>query len=243
MQSNTYSGHVLITGATSGVGLATLKEFHDKGYFVYFTYKVSVEKALEIEENFPNTKSFQLDLSSNFNIKSFFKKINKLNIKLDALINNAAQTKFINQDKQNSFNEDDFLYYVQINLVSCYAMIFHAKKIMNLGASIVNIASVAAFNGIGSNIAYSASKAGIVNLTKSLSRQYKGFVRVNAVAPGLLKTSLTSNFPEKYFESYKDSTSMGELASVEDIANVVYSLVCTMKFVNGQCIVVDGGCV
>ena len=108
MQSNIYSGYVLITGATSGIGFATLREFHDKGYFVYFTYKKNVKKAVEIEGEFSNTKSFQLDLSSNFNIKSFFKKINKLNIKLDALINNAAQTKFINQDKQNSFNEDRF---------------------------------------------------------------------------------------------------------------------------------------
>lgn len=243
MQSNIYSGYVLITGATSGIGFATLREFHDKGYFVYFTYKKNVEKAVEIEGEYSNTKSFQLDLSSNSNIQSFFKKFNNLNIKLDVLINNAAQTKFINEDEKNSFNEDDFLNYVQINLVSSYAMIFHAKKIMSQHASVVNIASVAAFNGIGSNIAYSASKAGIVNLTKSLSRQYKGDVRVNAVAPGLLKTSLTSNFPEKYFESYKNSTAMGKLASAKDVANVIISIVCKMKFVNGQTIVVDGGCV
>ena len=136
-----------------------------------------------------------------------------------------------------------FLEYVQINLVSSYAMIFHARKFMNNNASIVNIASVAAFNGVGSNISYSASKAGIVNLTKSLSKQYKGQIRVNAVAPGLLKTKLTKEFPEKYFDNYKKSTAMGRLASAKDVSDVIVSIVCTMKFVNGQTIVVDGGCV
>jgi 3-oxoacyl-[acyl-carrier protein] reductase len=243
MRSNSCLGAVLITGATSGIGFATLKEFHRKGYFVYFTFCSSAKKAKEIEKEFRNTKSFQLDLSSNINIRSFFENLSKFNIQLDALINNATQTKFINQEEQDFFDEDAFLNYVQINLVSSYAMIFHARKLMTHGSSVVNIASVAAFNGVGSNIAYSASKAGIVNLTKSLSRQYKGSIRVNAVAPGLLKTKLTKEFPEKYFENYKKSTAMGELASAKDVSDVIVSLVCTMKFVNGQSIIVDGGCV
>ncbi len=243
MRSNSCLGAVLITGATSGIGFATLKEFHRKGYFVYFTFCSSAKKAIEIEKEFRNTKSFQLDLSSNINIRSFFENLSKFNIQLDALINNATQTKFINQEEQDFFDEDAFLNYVQINLVSSYAMIFHARKLMTHGSSVVNIASVAAFNGVGSNIAYSASKAGIVNLTKSLSRQYKGSIRVNAVAPGLLKTKLTKEFPEKYFENCKKSTAMGELASAKDVSDVIVSLVCTMKFVNGQSIIVDGGCV
>ena len=122
-------------------------------------------------------------------------------------------------------------------------MIFHAEKIMSPTSNIVNLASVAAINGVGSNIAYSASKAGIVNLTKSLSKKFKGRIRVNSVAPGLLKSNLTNNFPEEYFESYKNLTSMGRLATSDEIADVIISIVCDMKFVNGQCIVVDGGCV
>ena len=106
MQSNSCVGSILITGATSGIGFATLKEFHNKGYFVYFTFCSSADRAVEIEKEFPNTKSFQLDLSSNINIRSFFKEFDKLNIQLDALINNAAQTKFISQEEQDFFNED-----------------------------------------------------------------------------------------------------------------------------------------
>jgi 3-oxoacyl-[acyl-carrier protein] reductase len=243
MKSEKYTGYVLITGATSGIGLSTLKKFHNKGYFVFFTYKNNENKATQIENAFSNSKSFQLDLSSNSNIKSFFEKFNKLKVKLDVLINNAAQTKFIDSNIENSFDEIDFLENVQINLVSVYAMIFHAEKIMSPASNIVNLASVAAINGVGSNIAYSASKAGIVNLTKSLSKKFKGKIRVNSVAPGLLKSNLTKNFPEEYFESYKNLTSMGRLANADEIADVIISIVCDMKFVNGQCIVVDGGCV
>jgi 3-oxoacyl-[acyl-carrier protein] reductase len=243
MINEKFTGYVLITGATSGIGLSTLKKFHEKGYFVFFTYKENSHKAVQIENENLNSKSFQLDLISNSNIKSFFENFNKLDIKLDVLINNAAQTKFINPNLNSSFDEEDFLESVQINLVSVYAMIFHAAKIMNSQSNIINLASVAAINGVGSNIAYSASKAGIVNLTKSLSKKYKGKIRVNSVAPGLLKSNLTKNFPEEYFESYKSLTSMGRLASTDEIADVIFSLVCDMKFVNGQCIVVDGGCV
>jgi 3-oxoacyl-[acyl-carrier protein] reductase len=243
MKNSSCIGTILVTGATSGIGFAALREFHDKGYFIYFTYCKNVDKAIAIENGFPNTKSLQLDLSSNNNVQIFYKKLAEFNVKLDALINNAAQTEFISQDKQEFFNEDEFLHYTQVNLVSTYAMIFHASKIMDYGASIVNVASVAAFNGVGSNVSYSASKAGIVNLTKSLSRQYKGRIRVNAVAPGLLRTELTKEFPGEYFSSYENSTSMGKLASDKDIADVITSLVCTMKFINGQTIIVDGGCV
>lgn len=243
MKSEKYTGYVLITGATSGIGLSTLKKFHNKGYFVFFTFKNNENKATQIENAFLNSKSFQLDLSSNSNIKSFFEKFNKIEVKLDVLINNAAETKFIDSNIENSFDEIDFLENVQINLVSVYAMIFHAEKIMSPTSNIVNLASVAAINGVGSNIAYSASKAGIVNLTKSLSKKFKGRIRVNSVAPGLLKSNLTNNFPEEYFESYKNLTSMGRLATSDEIADVIISIVCDMKFVNGQCIVVDGGCV
>ena len=243
MQSKNFTGYVLITGATSGIGFASLKKFHSKGYFVFFTYRNNLNKATQIENEFENSQSFQLDLSSNANVKSFFESFNNLKIKLDVLINNAAETKFINQNINNSFDENDFLENVQINLVSVFAMIFHAEKIMTSNSNIVNLASIAAINGIGSNIAYSASKAGIVNLTKSLSKQFKGKIRVNAVAPGLIKSNLTKNFPLEYFESYKNLTSMGRLATTDEIADVIISIVCDMKFINGQCIVVDGGCV
>mgnify|MGYP000624968994 CR=1 FL=1 len=243
MQNKQLKGYVLITGATSGIGYATLKDFHSMGYFVYFTFNRNKDKSIEIERKFPNSQSFQLDLSSNNNIKLFFKRLSKLDVHLDALVNNAAQTNFIDHTKGQELDEDEFLKLTQINLVSTYAMIYHSSKIMNINASVVNVSSVAAFNGIGSNVAYSASKAGIVNLTKSLSRQYKGVIRINAVAPGLLITSLTENFPKEYFENYKKSTSMGKLTEPEDVADVIVSLICTMKFVNGQCIIVDGGCV
>ena len=130
MPSDSCIGSILITGATSGIGFATLKEFHNRGYFIYFTYFQNVKRALEIEKELPNTKAFQLNLTDNANIRSFFKLFCKLNVHLDALINNAAQTKFVSQDDVKLFDDDEFSYYVQINLVSIYAMIFYFKKLL-----------------------------------------------------------------------------------------------------------------
>lgn len=234
---------ILITGATSGIGFETLKNFHNIGYNVYFTYKNNKKKAYEIESNFSNTKSFHLDLSNNNNIKKFFLKFKKLNLRIDVLVNNAAETIFIEKKNVNLFNENDFLYYVQINLVSVYSVIYNSMNLLNRNASIINLSSVAAFNGIGSNLAYSASKAGVNNLTKSLARQFKGKFRVNSVAPGLLRTNLTNSFPEKYFKNYQNLTPQNKLLNPKDIAEVILSLACDMKNINGQCIVVDGGCI
>ena len=124
MSKNEIAGSILISGATSGIGFETLKLFHSRGYYVYFTFKNNKKSAKNIEKNYKNTKSFRLDLSKNINIKNFYQNFKKLNIKLDALINNAAETSFIKSNDKYTLNENYFLHLVQINLVSVYSMIY-----------------------------------------------------------------------------------------------------------------------
>jgi len=109
----------------------------------------------------------------------------------------------------------------------------------NDGGSIINISSIAGVNGVGSSMAYSASKAGVICLTKSLARTLAPEIRVNTIAPGFVDSRWTADWPE-YKEMHEKATPMKRVALPNDVADAAIFLVHS-DFVTGQVIVVDGG--
>jgi 3-oxoacyl-[acyl-carrier protein] reductase len=105
---------------------------------------------------------------------------------------------------------------------------------------IINITSVAGLMGLGSSIAYAASKAAAISLTKSLARVMAPEVRVNGIAPGIVLTRWVEG-QEDHVQRLARGTPMGRIATAEDVSEVVYALITQAGFVTGQSIVVDGG--
>lgn len=106
---------------------------------------------------------------------------------------------------------------------------------------IVNISSIAGIYGIGSNVAYCASKAAIDSMTRSLARALAPKIRVVSVSPGFVEGEYTKSFDPKFLQNQMDNTPLGRFATGADVANVVYSLATTMTFSTGNIITVDGG--
>ena len=161
---------------------------------------------------------------------------------LEVLVNNAGWTKYIQSNHLETLTEELFNKIININLISVFNCIRSAIPLMDKEDNcIINISSIAGYNGIGSNIAYCASKAGINSLTKSFAKLLGPNIRVNGIAPGLTETDLTKRAPLDYIKNQKNITPLERLATPNDIADVALSIVNDMKFVNGKTIVVDGG--
>jgi 3-oxoacyl-[acyl-carrier protein] reductase len=109
------------------------------------------------------------------------------------------------------------------------------------GALIVNISSVAAISGIGSNVAYCASKAAVDSITRSLARALAPKIRVVSVSPGWVLGDYTQNIDPEYLQTQIDKTPLTRLASVEDVSNTVLALATHLTFTTGSIIPVDGG--
>jgi 3-oxoacyl-[acyl-carrier protein] reductase len=135
---------------------------------------------------------------------------------------------------------------MQTNVRGTFAMIRAMQPLLSspLGAGgglIVNISSVAAISGIGSNVAYCASKAAIDSITRSLARALAPKVRVVSVSPGWVLGDYTHNIDPEYLQTQIDKTPLGRLASSEDVANTVLALATHLTFTTGSIIPVDGG--
>ena len=230
--------NILITGGTSGIGNAILNEFHQNKWNVYFTFSKSKINAKKIENNYKNTQSLNLDLNSKSSIDKIKKKINN---KLDCLILNAADTVFVDKNNFKKLTPDLFEKYININLIAQYRIIYNLLEILNDNCNIILISSIASKNGVGSNVAYSSSKAGLNNLAISLSKILGERIQINCIAPGLMKTKFTSQFSYKYFKEYKLKTPSKKLTTPKNIAEIALSICLNFKNFTGQTIFVDGG--
>ena len=236
----------LISGGSRGIGRAIAIKLAQSGYDIAITYHQATEEAdktlSELTKAGANAFKIKADFSKQGEVANAFKQFSKVFNCLDVLINNAGWTQYIEHKKLDDLTEDIFDKIISIHFKSVFQCCSEAIKLMkNDSGTIINITSIAAYNAVGSNIAYCAAKAATNNMTKSLSRALGPKIRVNGIAPGLTETDMTLSAPAAYRKEQTEITALNRLATPEDIADTALSLIETMTFVNGKTIIVDGG--
>ncbi len=229
------SKNVLVTGVSSGIGTAICEKLIHEGYTVYGTFNTGEEKAETLKSKYKDQLNiFQADFSKRSQTLSLISKLS--NVKFVAIVNNAGMIEF---EDFEDFDYDIWDKTLEVNLTA--PLLFAQKLAENIskGGAVVNIASTDGATGSFSSMAYSASKAALINLTKSLGNNLglKG-IRVIAVAPGWVDTGMSTE------ESYEAAslTPLGRNGTPEEVAEFVAFLITEKaSFINGACLVIDGG--
>jgi len=239
----------LVTGGGTGVGRAITLMLAQLGASVAVNYSKSQRDAeatvADAKQLSVRAVTVQADVADDAQVHRMVDRVTQELGTVDILINNAAFTRFTDQADLYALSQQDWNRTFSVNVNGaffCCRAVAPMMKARGWGR-IVNISSVAAFSGKGSSIAYAASKAAIISITKSLARVLGPEVTVNAIAPGLIETRWIANHPrlEEIRESYVKETVLGRVLKPEDIAEVAVSLITSMNLVTGQTIVVDAG--
>ena len=236
----------LVTGGSRGIGRAVAVRLAKLGLQVYLTYVSRPEDAgavcEEIKANGGEATSFLLDVGDREAVAAFFKDHIKDKVFLKALVNNAGLTKdgFLIRMKDADWDK-----VIAVNLSGAFTCLREAAKIMarQRAGRIVNIASVVGQTGNVGQANYTASKAGLLGLTKTAALELAGRgVTVNAVAPGFITTDMTKDLPEKVVDGFVERIPLKRMGSPEDVASAVAWLVSDdSSYVTGQCLCVNGG--
>jgi 3-oxoacyl-[acyl-carrier protein] reductase len=235
----------LITGGAGGIGSAISRKFAESGYSVIITYNSDREKAEKLLISLPkgNHAIFQAPTTNPEMLKELAEFVEDKYGKLDVLINNAGITTPVKHDDLEGLTDEWIDKIMQTNVRGTFAMIRAMQTCLEKSeeALIVNISSVAATSGIGSNVAYCASKAAIDSITRSLARALAPKIRVVSVSPGWVLGEYSKNIDPVYLQTQIDKTPLGRLAIAEDVANTVLALATHLTFTTGSIIPVDGG--
>lgn len=236
----------LVTGASRGIGRGIAKKLASLGAIVLVNYNGSEEKAravaAEIVKGGGQAQCVGCDVSDFAACGSMIEEIIKEYGRVDILVNNAGVTR---DNLIMRMSEEDYDRVLDTNLKGAFNTIRHLSKhfLKQRSGKIVNISSVSGVLGNAGQANYSASKAGLIGLTKSVARELASRgVCVNAVAPGFIDTDMTQALSEKAREAGVAAVPMGKMGSVEDIAETVAFLAGDRSnYITGQVICVDGG--
>ena len=232
---------ILITGATGGIGGALIKKFVALQGDVLAT-GTKVEKLDLLKKENPSIKVKKFDIADHSNIQEFVENVSLELGGLDILINNAG----INMDNLSlRMKDDEWKKVIDINLTSTFLLAKHSIKIMlkNKFGRVVNITSIVGHSGNLGQANYSASKAGIIGMSKSLAIEYaKKNITVNCVSPGFIVSNMTMNIAEKVKLFLTSRIPMGKLGTGEDVSNCVAFLSSeSASYITGETIHVNGG--
>ena len=240
--SNLKDKNVIVTGASGGIGSSIIKRLNDCGANILAT-GTKVEKLEKLKSEFKNVKILKFDISQSNKIEEFIENATKeLNGGLDCLINNAGITQ---DNLAIRMSLDEWKKVIDINLTSTFLLSkFAIKKMLkNKSGKIINITSVVGHTGNLGQANYTASKAGIVAMSKSLATEYaKKNININCISPGFIKTAMTDKIDEKFKEVIISKIPSARLGEPEDIANAVLFLASDQSdYINGETIHVNGG--
>ena len=237
----------LVTGGTKGIGKATVEQFLELGAQVLFTARNEDEiKELEneLQQKGYEVKGMVADAANSQDLKKVKDWISENWGKLDILVNNAG----INiRKKAGDYSEEEFRKVMEINLVAPFQIsrsLFELLKNADT-ASIINVASSAAIQDVGTGTPYAMSKAGLLQQTRSLAVEWASEgIRVNSVSPWFIKTPLTDGYlkNEEKMKAIRSRTPLGRVGDAIEIASIISFLAMDKSsFVTGQNIVADGG--
>ncbi len=239
---------VLVTGASRGIGKSTALEFAKEGATVIVNSFSHVEKGKEVVKEIEQLGSKSLlikcDVSNGIQVKKMISIIIKKFGRIDILINNAG---FVKDGELFSLSLEDFKKTLDVNLLGVFLCIKYAAKemIKRKKGKIVNVSSIRGLENCARKdiIDYSAAKAGVINLTKSLAKELtpKG-INVNCVAPGITNTEIIKGLTGEARRKAIDGTLLKRMAEPTEIAKTILFLASDdASYITGECLVVDGG--
>jgi 3-oxoacyl-[acyl-carrier protein] reductase len=232
----------IVTGASGGIGNSIAEKLHEQGANVLAT-GTRIEKLEDLAKKFNGVKTLKFDISQHEKIEEFINEATeKLGGSLDGIINNAGITK---DNLTIRMSLEEWTKVIDINLTSTFLMCKYSikKMLKNKSGKIVNITSVVGHTGNVGQANYTASKAGIVAMSKSLAIEYaKKNININCISPGFISTAMTDQIDEKYKEAIIAKIPSNKLGKPEDIANAVTFLSSDQSdYINGETLHVNGG--
>lgn len=239
---------VLVTGSATGVGRACAVKFAALGYDVIVNYAKSELEAHEtvrlVKEEGAEALMIQCDISNQSAVSSMMVQIEQAYGALDILVNNAGCTFAVPHQNLDEMTEERWDRILNVNLKGTFFVTRAAVPLLHKAeqAAVINISSVAGLSGLGSSIAYCASKGAINTMTKSLARVLAPKIRVNAVCPGPIDTRwLRDWMTEEQIQEFTADYPIPRCSTPEDVADTVCYLAVGTTMTTGQCVVLDGG--
>jgi len=229
----------LVTGSTSGIGAATARRLATDGYTVALHSGRSAETGRKMATELGGSYH-QADLADDAATRALAASVLDRHGRLDVLVNNAGLSIRIPHADLKAATPALWRQMLDVNLISPFVLVAESEAALRQAkGSIVNIGTHAGSRPKGSSIPYAASKAALHHVTKLLALALAPDVRVNAVAPGLVETPMTANWPDM-LETWNTRAPMKRPAKPEDIADLVAALIAN-DYVTGEIVIADGG--
>ena len=234
--------NIIVTGASGGIGNSIIKKLYQNEANILAS-GTRLDKLNELKDKFENIKTLKFDISQSDKIDEFVENATKeLDGNLDCIVNNAGVTQ---DNLAIRMSLEEWQKVININLTSTFLMSKSAikKMLKNKSGKIVNITSVVGHTGNLGQANYTASKAGIIAMSKSLAIEYaKKNININCISPGFIKTAMTDKLDDKFKEIIISKIPSARLGDPGDVANAVLFLCSNQsKYINGETLHVNGG--
>jgi len=238
----------IVTGGAGGIGKSICGALAREGMRVVVGYNRSAVGARELVDSLPGQghSALAAPVTDSAALKSLASTIAARYGRCDVLVNCAGTTRFVPHGELDSLDDELIDLILATNVRGAFATVRALRQLLDKstqpgGAVVVNISSLAAVTGMGSNVMYCASKAAVDNMTKSLARALAPRIRVVSVSPGLVETDFIKSMDQRWRDDQLERTPLKRLASPIEVAAAVVAVVKNLTFTTGSIIAIDGG--
>jgi 3-oxoacyl-[acyl-carrier protein] reductase len=238
----------IVTGGAGGIGKSICGALAREGMRVVVGYNRSADGARELVDSLlgQGHAALAAPVTDSGALKGLASTIAARYGRCDVLVNCAGTTRFVPHGELDSLDDDLIDLILATNVRGAFATVRALRQLLDKstqpgGAVVVNISSLAAVTGMGSNVMYCASKAAVDNMTKSLARALAPRIRVVSVSPGLVETDFIKSMDQRWRDEQLERTPLKRLASPNEVAAAVVAVVKNLTFTTGSIIAIDGG--